>query len=394
MRRKQLFLSFFFLMMGISLMAQVTTSSLSGRVVDELNEPLIGATVVAVHEPSGTRYGIITNDQGRYTIQGMRAGGPYRVEMSYIGYQPVIYNDITLQLGETFQLNAKMQESSVTLQEAVVISQKSQEKSGTTTNVSTRQITTLPTITRSISDFTKLSPYAGASNSFAGQDGRYNNITVDGAAFNNSFGLSSKNLPGGDAQPISLDAIEQISVSVSPYDVKVSSFTGGSVNAVTKSGDNTYKGAAYTYLRPKTFTGNYHDDISVPNANSRFSEMYGLSVGGTILKNKLLFFLNGEYENQTLPGVAWRASENGVANAEEYISRTTLSDMGRMSDFLKSSYGYDPGAYENFGDFTSKNWKILARIDWNIDEANKVTLRFNAVDSKNRSEERRVGKEC
>lgn len=371
------------MMIGASVTAQVTTSSISGRVMDEFNEALPGATVVAIHEPSGTRYGVVTNEQGRYTMQGMRSGGPYRVEISYIGYQPMIFNDITLQLGETYQLNVKMKESSVTLGEAVVISQRSQEKSGTTTNVSTRQIATLPTITRSISDFTKLSPYAGNGNSFAGQDGRYNNITIDGAAFNNSFGLSSKNLPGGDAQPISLDAIDEISVQVSPYDVKVSNFTGGSVNAVTKSGDNSYKGSVYTFLRPKPFTGNFIDDVSVPNANSRFSETYGVSVGGPILKNKLFFFLNGEIENQTMPGIAWRASDNGAANAEKFISRTTLADMSAMSDFLKTTYGYDPGAYQNFGDFSSKNWKILARVDWNINQAHKLTVRFNAVNSRN-----------
>lgn len=383
MRMKQIFLSFIFLMIGMSLMAQVTTSSMSGRVLDELNEPLIGATIVAVHEPSGTRYGVITNEQGRYHIQGMRSGGPYRVEVSYVGYQPMIYNNITLQLGETYQLNAEMQVSSVSLKEAVIISQKSQEKSGTTTNVSSRQINNLPTINRSISDFTKLSPYAGASNSFAGQDGRYNNITIDGAAFNNSFGLSSNNLPGGDAQPISLDAIEEISVSVSPYDVKVSNFTGGSVNAVTKSGDNNYKGSVYTFQRPKTFTGNFIDDLSVPNANTRSSQMYGVTLSGPILRNKLFLFVNGECENQTLPGIAWRASEDGIGNSAEFISRTTVSDMSMMSNFLKQTYGYDAGAYQDFGDFSSKNWKVLARVDWNIDEANKVTLRFNAVESKN-----------
>ncbi|MGL4292740.1 MAG: TonB-dependent receptor, partial [Bacteroidales bacterium] len=381
---KQFILSFLFFVFGATLMAQVTTSSLSGRVTDEFNDPLLGATVVAIHEPSGSKHGVVTNDQGRFHMQGMRPGGPYKVEVSYVGYQPMIFNNIMLQLGETYQLNVKMKESSISLQEAVIISQKSQEKSGTTTNVSTRQINNLPTINRSISDFTKLSPYAGSGSSFAGQDGRYNNITIDGAAFNNSFGLSSKNLPGGDAQPISLDAIEEISVSVSPYDVKVSNFTGGSVNAVTKSGTNMVKGSVYTFLRPKPFTGNYvFDDIQVPNANSRFSETYGVTVGGPILKNKLFFFVNGEIENQTMPGIAWRASEDGVQNSEKFISRTTVADMRTMSDFLKNTYNYDPGAYENFGDFASKNWKILARLDWNINQANKVTVRFNAVDSRN-----------
>lgn len=355
---------------------------MSGKVVSG-NETVIGATVLAIHEPSGTQYGTITNVDGRYNIQGMRVGGPYRVEISYIGYQSAIFKDITLQLGDIFVLDANLNESSEALDEIVITGYRSVARTGVATNISERQLNSLPTINRSITDFTKLSPFAGASNSFAGRDGRYNNITVDGASLNNSFGLSNNNMPGGDAQPISLEAIEEISVNVSPFDVKYSNFTGASVNAVTKSGDNQYKGSAYTYLRPKSFTGDKVDGETVKDAKTRNSQMYGLTLSGPIIKDKLFFFVNGEYENETSPGIPWRTSSDGVGNQTGNISRTTAADMQRMKDHLISTYGYDPGTFNDYGDFNSKNWKLMARLDWNINQNHKFTVRFNSVESKN-----------
>lgn len=380
--RKILLSAFILFTFSLLMNAQITTSSLSGKVVSG-EETIIGATVLAIHEPSGTQYGTITNVDGRFNIQGMRVGGPYRVEVSFIGYQTSIFTGITLQLGEVYILNATLQESTEALQEVVVTAYRSVAKTGTATNISARQLSSLPTINRSITDFTKLSPFAGSSNSFAGRDGRYNNITVDGASLNNSFGLSGNNLPGGDAQPVSLDAIEEISVNVSPFDVKYSSFTGASINAVTKSGNNQFKGSAYTYLRPKSFTGNMVDGIEVPDARSRNSQLYGLTIGGPIIKDKLFFFVNGELENQTFPGIPWRASADGKASSEQNISRTTTADLQAMKSFLQSKYAYDPGSYENFDNFTSKNWKVMVRLDWNINRANKLTVRLNAVESKN-----------
>ena len=214
LKRMRSFLVAAMLMVIATVSAQVTTSSMSGKVTAQ-DEPIIGATVVAIHEPSGTRYGTVTNISGQFNLQGMRTGGPYKVEVSYVGYQTAIYKGVNLSLGEVYTLNVVLKESSELLDEVIVTAQKTVEKMGTVTNVSERQLTTLPTINRSITDFTKLSPYAGGSNSFAGRDGRYNTITVDGAALNNNFGLSTNNLPGGDAQPISLDAIDEISVNVS-----------------------------------------------------------------------------------------------------------------------------------------------------------------------------------
>ena len=231
---------------GVSAFAQITTSSLGGRIVDESGVPVVGAAVVATHTPSGTVYGVVTNAEGRYAVNGMRAGGPYTVAISCLGYQSLTYTDVNLQLAEAAALNATLKEDSQMLSEAMVIaapaSKFSAEKTGAATNISSSQITSLPTVSRSITDVTKLSPYGGNGMSFAGTDGRTANFTVDGANFNNNFGLSD-NLPGGGS-PISIDAIEEMQVVISPYDVRQTNFIGGGVNAITKSGTNTFKGSA------------------------------------------------------------------------------------------------------------------------------------------------------
>lgn len=238
LKRVRIALTALLLLAAVGVNAQVTTASMAGKVTDASNEPIIGATVQAVHQPSGSRYGTVTNVDGRYSIQGMRTGGPYRVEISYIGYQTVIYKDITLQLGEVYNLNVEMSESSELLNEVIVTAAKTKftaEKTGATTNISSAQITQLPTVNRSISDIARLSPYANGM-SFAGGDGRSTNFTIDGANFNNNFGLSS-NLPGG-GNPISMDAIEEVQVVVAPFDVRQTNFIGGGINAITKSGTN------------------------------------------------------------------------------------------------------------------------------------------------------------
>lgn len=227
LKRVRIVLTALLLLAAVGVNAQVTTASMAGKVTDASNEPIIGATVQAVHQPSGSRYGTVTNVDGRYSIQGMRTGGPYRVEISYIGYQTVVYKDITLQLGEVYNLNVEMSESSELLNEVIVTTAKTKftaEKTGATTNISSAQMTQLPTVNRSISDIARLSPYANGM-SFAGGDGRSTNFTIDGANFNNNFGLSS-NLPGG-SNPISMDAIEEVQVVVAPFDVRQTNFIGG-----------------------------------------------------------------------------------------------------------------------------------------------------------------------
>lgn len=377
------FLMFAVLMLAGNVSAQVTTAGLKGRILDNNKQPLPGATVIAVHTPSGTQYGTVANNDGYYQINGMRTGGPYKVDISFIGYASAAYQDLYLSLGDEYPLNVNLSEVNVALGDVVVQAARTVERTGTSTNISARQIQSMPTISRSINDFTRVSPYSGNGSSFAGRDGRFNNITIDGAAFNNNFGLSSKNLPGGDAQPISLDAIEEISVNVSPFDIRQSNFTGASINAVTKSGTNQFKGSVYTYLRPDWFTGEKVGDNIVPNSRDKSSTLYGATLGGAIIENKLFLFVSGELEKEEYPGIEWRASTNGVADATNKISRTTLTDMRDMRDYLINNHQYDPGSYEGFDKFASENYKVMARLDWNINQDHKFTIRYNDVKSTN-----------
>ena len=367
------------MLMSVAAFAQVTTSALGGRVVDGNGEPVIGAAVVATHEPSGTVYGVITNTDGRYAINGMRAGGPYKVEFSCLGYQTITYTEIDLQLAETFALNAQIAEDSELLGEAMVVaastSKFSAQKMGSATNISSKQIESIPTISRSLTDVTRLSPYGGNGMSFAGADGRTANFTVDGANFNNNFGLSS-NLPGG-GNPISIDAIEEMQVVISPYDVRQTNFIGGGVNAITKSGTNTFKGSAYVYHRNENMRVNMAAGQEVAGARDKDrNTTYGFTLGGPIIKNKLFFFVNAEYS--TIPTVVnrWRGSENGEANPDAYISRVPNSVLKEVSEFVKKEYGYDTGSWTEYP-ATESNMKLLARLDWNINDNHKLALRYN-----------------
>ncbi len=367
------------MLMSVSAFAQVTTSALAGRAVDVNGEPVVGVAVIATHTPSGTVYGVTTNEAGRYTINGMRSGGPYKVEFSCLGYQTVAYTDLTLQLAETSALNATLNEDSEMLSEAMVIgaaaSKFSAEKMGSATNISSNQITSLPTVSRSITDVTRLSPYGGNGMSFAGADGRTANFTVDGANFNNNFGLSD-GLPGG-GNPISIDAIEEMQVVISPYDVRQTGFIGGGVNAITKSGTNQFKGSAYVYHRNENMRGNMAAGVEVAGARDKDrNTTYGFTLGGPIIKDKLFFFVNAEYSKIPTVVNRWHGSVDGVANSDAYISRTTLEDLKKVSEFVKDKYGYDTGSWTDFPADES-NMKLLARIDWNINDNHKLALRYN-----------------
>lgn len=376
---KHLLLAGIAMLAGTLAYAQVTTSSMNGRVADEKGEPVVGAAVVATHEPSGTVYGAIVNQNGQYTINGMRAGGPYKVEVSSVGYNSLLFKDVTLQLAETYNLSATLKESTEFLEQVVVIgtakSKFSNERTGAATNIDNSQIAALPTVSRSITDVTRLSPYGGNGMSFAGADGRTANFTVDGANFNNNFGLNDK-LPGGGS-PISIDAIEEMQVVISPFDVRQTNFIGGGVNAITKSGTNTFKGTAYVYHKNENLRGDAicGEQITGARAKDR-TTTYGFTLGGPIVKNKLFFFVNYEYVKTPTIANRWRGSEDGKEDANNYISRTKLSDLQKVSDFVKDKYGYDTGSYTNFPADES-NQKILARIDWNINDKNHLAVRYN-----------------
>ena len=376
---KFLLSAFAAMFVGVTAFAQLTTSSLNGLVADASGEPVIGAAVIATHTESGTSYATVTNNEGRYYINGMRAGGPYKVEVSCLGYRTVAFTDVTLQLAESLSLNAKLEDDAQMLSEAIVISNATSkfaaEKTGAATNISNRQIAGLPTVSRSITDVTRLSPYGGNGMSFAGADGRTANFTVDGANFNTNFGLND-GLPGGGS-PISIDAIEEMQVVISPYDVRQTNFIGGGVNAITKSGTNTFKGSAYIYHRNENMRGDTVEGETVAGARDKDrNTTYGFTLGGPIVKNKLFFFANFEYSK--IPTVAnrWRGSTDGVGNADANISRTTLEDLEKVSKHLKDKYGYETGSWTDFP-ANESNMKVLARLDWNINDKNHLALRYN-----------------
>ena len=375
---KCIFAVFAAMLVAVSAFAQITTSSLGGHIIDANGEPVIGAAVVATHEPSGTVYGVVTNEDGRYTINGMRSGGPYKVEVSCLGYQTVINTDITLQLAEQYALNASMNEDKEMISEAIVIGQAASkfagDKTGAATNISSSQMEALPTVSRSITDITKLSPYGGNGTTFAGMDGRSTNFTVDGANFNNNFGLND-GLPGGGS-PISIDAIEEVQVVISPYDVRQTNFIGGGINAITKSGTNQFKGSAYAYHRNENMRGNVVDGEDLGARTVDRYTTYGATLGGPIIKNKLFFFANFEYSTAPTEVNRWRPSKDGKQNPDLYISRTTIEDMEKVKKHLIDNYDYNPGSYTDYPAETT-NTKFLARIDWNITEKHHLAVRYN-----------------
>ena len=380
MQKRLFFLIAMMLVVSTTIIAQVTTSSLSGMVTigDANGEPIIGATVQAVHEPSGTRYAAVSNVDGRFRIQGMRTGGPYTVTVTYIGFEQKSLKGVQLELGETYNLQVWLSENTNELSEVLITGKASKfaaEKTGASTNITSSQITSLPTVSRGITDVTRLSPYGGNGMSFAGADGRTANFTVDGANFNNNFGLSDK-LPGG-GNPISIDAIEELQVVISPFDVRQTNFIGGGVNAITKSGTNTFKGTAYVYHRNENMRGDAIAREAILSAREKDqSTTYGFTLGGPILKNKLFFFVNGEMSKIPTVTTRYRGTENGVANDELQLSRTKLSDLQSVSDYMKSKYSYDTGSYSSFP-ADEKNYKLLARVDWNITDNHHLAVRYN-----------------
>ncbi|ASZ12010.1 carboxypeptidase regulatory-like domain-containing protein [Chitinophaga pendula] len=379
---RKLLLTLTFLMSVIVSFAQVTTSSMTGTIKDEKGEGLIGATVKATHLPSGTVYGTATQNKGSFAIQGMRVGGPYKVEISYIGYETKVLENISLLLGDAYVVNQKLGESGQTLNEVRIVGGKSpilnSERTGASTNVNSRQLSSLPTISRSITDFTRLTPQANGTN-FAGRDGRFNSVKIDGAVLNNGFGLDQDLLPGGKAQPISLDAIEEVQVNVAPYDVRQTGFTGAGINAVTRSGTNDFSGSVYGLYRNENFNGSKVAGIKLPPAAKSSNKIFGARLGGAIIKNKLFFFANYEKEENIFPGNTWVASRPGLTGPN--VARTTADDLEAVRAKLIKDYGYDPGRYENYAnEYKNKNEKFLVRLDWNINDKNKFTVRYNQME--------------
>lgn len=366
---------------GQTVQAQgVTTSSLTGVVVDADGETLPGASVVAVHTPSGTTYGTSSRADGNYRISNMRVGGPYTITFSFVGYQSYVAENIFLSLGETYNLQGTLNSASVELDELVVfgIGDRifNQERTGASTNLTTDRIVSVPTISRGIESLTKLTPQSSGS-SFAGRDNRFNNYTVDGNVYNNNFGLGQSQFAGGN--PISLDAIEEVQINLAPYDVRQGGFTGANVNAITKSGTNRYRGSVYAYYRNQDLVGTKIGDNEI-NVDDSFTRTIGFTAGGPIIKDKLFFFVSVEQEEADNPGDSRLALRPGQTPDGSQITRVPLERAEFVRAQMASLYDYNTGGFENIP-FANEALRLNARIDYNISNNHRAMVRFNRYDS-------------
>ena len=407
MSKKLLSMLIVILLSATTTMAQVTTSGISGKITSHGDE-VIGATVTATHMPSGTVYRAVTNHDGRYTIQGMRVGGPYQVEITYVGHSAKKYSNISLNLGETQNISCSLEENAKELQELVVMGRSgiNATKTGAAMSINSERINDMPSITHGIADVARLNPQLTVTSSgvmsFAGTNNRYNSFMIDGAMNNDVFGLASSGNNGGQAgtNPVSMETIEQIQVSVAPFDVRQSGFTGGAINAITKSGTNTFHGSVYGYGYNKNLIGKKYKKV-----DGTYSEPYdsqteyqiGVTLGGPIVKNKLFFFANYEKTNKEYPNL-FGYNTNGsqimtkdldAQYLQQYGSKgyTTVGE-GNADDVLRkinqmaAIQGYDYGGSFSNPDIYTKSDKVGVKLDWNINEFNKFSLRWSYVNAK------------
>ena len=356
-----------------------TTAALAGNVVDEKGQGLPGASVIAVHEPTGSRYGGSTRADGRYNIVNMRVGGPYKITVSFVGYKNAVQSGIVLTLAQELRQNFKLEVNQSQLEEVKVVASRSSiinsGRTGAATTVGNNQITTLPTLNRSLGDFARLDPRANGLN-FAGRNALYNNITVDGAFFNNAFALSSTIGGQAGASPISVDAIDQFQVLIAPYDVRQGMATGANINVVTKSGTNNWSGSGYYFGSDQGFVGNKIGDVT--NQYGTFARgQIGARIGGALIKDKLFVFGSFEQETQTEPGSNFVATRTG---SEPNKSIAKAADLDRLKDFLISKFKYNPGAYENWNK-EKYSQKVNLRLDWNISDKHKFNVKYNYLRS-------------
>ena len=379
MKLKLLILCSLILVISTSVYAQTTTSKIAGTITEKTGEALFGANIIALHTPTGTISGTTAQNNGRYTLSNLRIGGPYTITISYVGFETQKISKVFLTLGKTTNIDAVLSDDTNTLDEIVISSGKNtvfnNGRTGAQTSIRSKDLRTLPTISRSASDFTRLDP-AASGGSFGGRNDQYNNFTLDGSIFNNPFGLDAAT-PGGQtgSQPVSLDAIEQISVSTAPYDVTLSGFTGASVNAVTKSGTNAVSGTVYGFFRNQDFTGGKikGENIFVPQLRQSQS---GVSVGAPIIKDKLFIFVNFEEVKRTDLGQSWLPNTGSNSINE---SRVLKADLAEVQSAL-AGIGYNTGAYEGFT-HDSNSSKGLFKLDWNINKDNRVSFVYNFLNA-------------
>jgi len=365
---------------GLIMAQGMTSSAFNGLITDSDGNPIVGATVTALHTPTGTVYTAVTRQDGHFNIPAVRVGGPYTITVSMDPFKSQELKSLTLKLGEDRNLNFKLALATITEQITVIASNPviSESRTGAAQNVSTGIIESMPSIARSFDDYARLAPQVdargGGAFSAAGRSNKYNNIQIDGAVNNDLFGLSGSGTPGLSA-PISLDAVQEFQLVIAPYDVRQGGFTGSSLNAITRSGTNMFVGSAYFFGRNQDFVGKGPDQTKY----GKFSEMqYGFRVGGPIIKDKLFFFVNGEMGNRTSPP-NYIIDDSGTSN-DFGGTNITKADADRFVSILKSKYGYDPGGYgTGYKDLTSDNSKIFVRLDYNISDKHRLTLRNNYV---------------
>ena len=370
---------------SISSYAQVTTSEIRGQLFDN-QKPLAGATIKAIHTPSGTKYSTTSRQDGYYNIANARIGGPYTITVNYTGMKTEVKENIYLNLGQSTTINFDLATTTNEIEGVTVSANQTNKvfnknRTGSQEVISRSQIERLPTISRSWQDFTKLTPSASVNStnngvSFGGRNASFNNVTVDGASFNNSFGLQPNLGSQTNSQPISIDAIEQIQVNISPYDVRDGGFTGAGINTITRSGTNTFKGSVYTYLKGKNTQGYKVEDTELPKQDFTYN-LRGFSLGGPILKDKLFFFGNFEQERITQPGTVWQSSNaTRSADANASISGANNETLDKLRSFLIEKYGYNPGNYEGYS-YGTKSDKATVRLDWNVNETHSLTMKYN-----------------
>ena len=374
-------------LLSSQLFAQVTTATLSGLVKDSKGAGLGSATVTVEYPDAGIKQILVTNAEGRFTLPNLRVGGPYKVTVDHVGHNQSVTENLILELGLNNTIEVSLEEKTTELTGVTVTATGAKifdnKRTGASTNISSRLLKELPTISRSADDYLRLAPSASATYngmSFAGRNGQYNNFSLDGAVFNNPFGLDAPT-PGGqtNAQPISLDAIEQIQVNLAPYDVTQAGFTGAGINTVTKSGSNKFSGTAYVFYRNESFTGKKvnKSKLVVPDLNQLQT---GFTLGGAIKKNKLFYFVSIETEqrsDEATSYIAQNSSNVGQANT----SRVLEADLQAVSSILKQKFNYETGAYQGFT-HDQTNYKWLAKLDWNINSVHKLSFTYNGLDAK------------
>jgi hypothetical protein len=378
MRRFLLGVAFFVAIAGGAFAQGITTATITGVITGKTGETLPGATVIAIHTPSGSEYGTTTRTDGRFTIANARVGGPYSVTVTYVGFEKQQKDDVYLSLGNTTNVDFQLTESGTELQTVEVVATRgdiiSPDRTGAATNINNRTIQSVPTISRGLRDFTKLSPLAntsGSGTSFAGTNNRYNQFAIDGLVNNDVFGLASSGTNGGQTgvEPISLDAIEEFQINIAPYDVRQGGFTGGGINAVTRSGSNKFQGSVYYFGNNEKLVGKYNPNTENKSKYPDYKDYQaGIRLGGPIIPNKVFFFVNAEMTRQKTPVAFAPGSESSLI---------TVDEANRVVNALKAIYpSYNPGSFDALDKETNSN-KILAKIDWNISSKHKLSFRHS-----------------